>query len=120
MLGEEVAHQPDDDRHVDRDVGDDQRRAGVEQAQLLEHDVDRDHDRDRRQDALRDHPEGDVVVAERAPEAAAEAEQQQREDARAPQASATGHRHAQRGHGDDRQDDAERRSRGWRRRAGGR
>ena len=40
--GEEVAHQPDDDGQVHRHVGDDQRDAGVEQAELLEQDIDRD------------------------------------------------------------------------------
>jgi hypothetical protein len=37
---------------------------GVEQVQLLEHDVDRQHRDDRRHDPVRDDPELDVVVAE--------------------------------------------------------
>ena len=60
----------------------------VEQAQVLEQDVDRHHHGDRRQDALGHHPEGDVVVAERALEAAAERRQQQQE-----QGGGSGDRH---------------------------
>ena len=63
--GEKVTRQPDDDREVDAGVGRDQRDLRIEQLQILEHDVDRQHGDDRRHDPVRDHPELDVVVAER-------------------------------------------------------
>ena len=62
---EEVVHQPDHDRQIDHHVGDDQREMRVEQAAPLEHHVDRNHRDDRRQDALRDHPEQDVAIGKR-------------------------------------------------------
>ena len=68
--GEEVAHQPHHDGQVDGGVGGDQRNVGVQQADLLEHEIDRQDDHHRRQDAVGDDPEQDVVVAERAPEVA--------------------------------------------------
>ena len=80
---EVVAHQPDDDRQVGRDVRDDQRGEAVEQADLLEQDVHRDDHRDRRQDPLRDHPERDVAVAERPREPSPDGLGQDHEDAEA-------------------------------------
>ena len=50
--GEEIAHQPHDDRQVDGRVGGDQRDLRVEQPQLLEHDIDRQHRDDRRHDPV--------------------------------------------------------------------
>ena len=61
---EEVVHQPDDDRQVDRRIGRDERGARVEKAELLEHHIDRDGGNDRRQDALGDDPEQDIGIAE--------------------------------------------------------
>src|SRR5579859_3450201 len=80
---EVVAHQPDDDGQVGGGVGDDQRRPGIEQVQPLEQDVDRDDHRHRRQHPLRDEPEGDVVVAQRALKAVADNRQQQDEHGQA-------------------------------------
>ena len=61
---EVVAHQPDDDRQVRGHVGGDEGDDVVEQVDLLEQDVQRHRDRDRRQDPLGDQPERDVAVAE--------------------------------------------------------
>ena len=80
--GEEVARQPDDDRQVDAGIGRDQRELGVEQLKMLEHHVDRQHRDDRRHDPVRDHPELDVVVANRgleAPNERAKREQEERD-----------------------------------------
>ena len=89
---EEVAHQPDHDRQVDRDVGDDQRGERVSsRPELLEQHVDRDDHGDRRQDALGDHPERDVVVAERALEAAADASAASSTNSASAAATAIGH-----------------------------
>ena len=77
--GEVVAHQPHDDRQVARDIGQDQGQVRVQQVDLLEQDVQRDHHRDRRQDPLRDQPEREVAVAERPPEAPADRLREQQE-----------------------------------------
>ena len=66
--GEEVARQPDDDRQVDARCRWRSARVWVSsRLELLEHHVDRQHRDDRRHDAVRDDPELDVVVADRAP-----------------------------------------------------
>ena len=77
---EVLPHQPDDDRQVGRDVRDDQRDEAVEQADLLEEHVQRNRDRDRRQDPLRDQPERDVAVGQRALEPTADRLGEQHEE----------------------------------------
>ena len=79
QTGEEVVHQPDDDRQVGDRIDEDQRQMRVEHAHRLEHHIDRDHHHDRRQDALRDDPEQDVAVAKRVLEVLAEGAGQEEE-----------------------------------------
>ena len=79
QAGEEIMHQPHDDRQIGHGIDDDQRQMGVEQADRLEHHVDRNDDDDRRQDALRNDPEQDVAIAERGLEMLAEGARQKEE-----------------------------------------
>ena len=75
----EVARQPHDDGQVDRCVCRDQCDLGVEQPELLEHHIDRQHRHDGRHDAVGDDPELDVVVADRQTRAADQRQQRDNE-----------------------------------------
>ena len=65
-LGEEAAHDPGDERQVEGGVDQDQGQMAVEQARLLDHQVDRHDEGNRRREAGREDVEREVLVAAKA------------------------------------------------------
>ena len=90
QVEEGLAQDHHDERHDERGVHEDQREMGVEQAEEAHHEVERDHDHDRRQHALGEEEDRDVAVGdqleaeagERVGRGRADQQRQQRREAR--------------------------------------